>query len=74
MALSDEEKLEILSDVLPELERFRMKVNSFRTVVESEDAADFTKVRAWKSVQRGSHDLRESLIHITRHARSNASK
>ncbi len=72
MALSDEEKMEILSDVLPEMERFRMKVATYKASLDTQDTADYIKVRAWKAVQRASFDLRESLAHVTRVSRTSS--
>ena len=66
MAMSDDEKLDILVDTLGELERFRMRASAFRSAVDAQDTAEFLKTRAWKAVQRAGQDLKDSISHVTR--------
>ncbi len=66
MAMSDDEKVEIINEILPEIERFKSKATGFKSVLNNPDAADFVKLRAWKAVQRAGQDLKESLSHATR--------
>ena len=69
MTQTQDEKLEILSDVLPEVNRFTTKAKNFQEVLNQQDAPDYVKRRSWRSLQRATTDLREALAHLTPVAR-----
>ncbi len=66
MLQQQDEKLEILFEVLPEVERFTQKATAFRAAIAGEEIPNFEKKRSWRALQRASTDLRESLAHLTR--------
>ena len=71
MSLQSDEKLEILNDVLPEVERFTAKARAFREATTNSETPYFVKVRSWRALQRATTDLRDSLAHLTRVQRRN---
>jgi hypothetical protein len=61
-----EERIELLHELKPELDRFTKKIAVYENLVKNpQTTTDFEIGKAWRSLQRATVDLRDTLRHIT---------